>query len=618
MTRNVVRDQAKHGHASAKTFVKKRILRIVPPFLIVALITILISLLLYSPTHLIEVGEQTLRAITFHSNFYFYDQAGYFAPENELRPMLHSWSLSVEEQFYLLFALIIILSKYFRFHSLIFCTLFLSLFLYGLLCLQAASLNFEITHFWPQKAKSEDALFYLTPFRMLQFLAGATLALIHKKSHPSAGFVGGVILIIVGIAILIVIEKLELLIFSNLLATLATILLLQKNKFAAWLGQLNAISFIAKSSYQIYLVHWPLIVFWRYITFDDPAVEEIVVLVALSIGMGWALMKVTHPISNLKGWSVASPLTKFGGVFIGISTLAISGLILHSQGLPSRIPNTRIFVSDAEHREQESSYCKGSHLGEGYEYGQRIDDPLVTCDINSDAEDTIYVFGDSHARHLASGLAKEFPEHRIATLYFSSCPAQSGQKKYIYDYEGRTTLQNACLTRNERAMDLFATAQEATIIIHQYAGYHSDTSPEFYAASQALLLKLESYGHKVLWLGSVIRPNKLLNGCNYLPKTFPLMYIDLRCEGDEEVAQHIISYNAQLENTAPDNYLNMTPFFCTDANAPACKTTLSGKPLFRDKHHLTNFQSRKMIFKLNSQTQSKLRLALLRRFNLTC
>jgi len=522
MTRNVLQEQQHQGKVSVKTFIKKRFLRIVPSFVIVGLASAIVAILIYSPLHLKDFGEQLLRALTFSSNFLFYDQAGYFSPENELRPLLHSWSLSVEEQFYILFALLIFLTKFFRFRNLILCTFAISLLLYGALCFQTLGGNFDPSSIWPETEKGEDATFYLTPFRMIQFLSGACLALIHCRHRPKFGAWAGSFLLIFALGLLYVTHASQLLIFSNLLASISAIALLQKNRVSAWLGGLRAVQFFAKSSYQIYLVHWPLIVFWHYITLEDLSLVSQVGLGLMSLLLGWALMRATHKISNPSNFHRLPKHQKLSGLIILIVTIGLAFAGIKSDGLPSRVPSDRHVTGAVEQREIESAYCNGSHSDEnGRSFGNRLGDPLISCDVNPQAEKTIYILGDSHARALVPGLAKSYPGYRIAVMYFTSCHAQSGIDQYIYDYEGRRALKEACVVRNRNAMKLFAEIPKSAIIIHQFAGYHSDKSPEFYKAGAEQLRQLQLMGHDVVWLGSVVRPNKLLEGCNVLPASFP-------------------------------------------------------------------------------------------------
>jgi peptidoglycan/LPS O-acetylase OafA/YrhL len=90
-------------------FYDRRIRRIMPALLLLLLVTTLVSVLILLPTDLIGYGKSLLATLVFTANVYFWRDADYFSPAAEQKPLLHIWSLGVEEQFYILFPLILVL-----------------------------------------------------------------------------------------------------------------------------------------------------------------------------------------------------------------------------------------------------------------------------------------------------------------------------------------------------------------------------------------------------------------------------------------------------------------------------------------------------------------------------
>ena len=95
------------------TFYKARVLRIVPAMTALLLFVLLIGYQIYSPADLITLGEHVSSAITFHSNSTFLSEAGYFDIESHEKILLHTWSLSVEWQFYIAYPLILVTMRKF-------------------------------------------------------------------------------------------------------------------------------------------------------------------------------------------------------------------------------------------------------------------------------------------------------------------------------------------------------------------------------------------------------------------------------------------------------------------------------------------------------------------------
>lgn len=105
---NLIIGQAKEGKFSYLSFYKRRLLRLTPAFLVVALTSLGAAFFLYAPSEFEGLAKSLVAAVLLHANHHFYAAAGYFGAPVELTPMLHMWSLSVEEQFYLIFPVCLI------------------------------------------------------------------------------------------------------------------------------------------------------------------------------------------------------------------------------------------------------------------------------------------------------------------------------------------------------------------------------------------------------------------------------------------------------------------------------------------------------------------------------
>ena len=99
---NLITDEVKRtGTFSYKTFYARRVRRLFPALLATILFTFVFAVLMFTPQHFQRLGGEVISSIFSVSNFFFWNESGYFNTASEFKPLLHTWSLSVEEQFYL-------------------------------------------------------------------------------------------------------------------------------------------------------------------------------------------------------------------------------------------------------------------------------------------------------------------------------------------------------------------------------------------------------------------------------------------------------------------------------------------------------------------------------------
>ncbi len=184
MTHTMMINREKKGQFEVRKFYVRRFKRIVPSLFVTILFTLIIAFVLLSPEQLADTAKQGLYSQFFLSNFLFFDQAGYFAPENEVRALLHTWSLSVEEQFYILFGIMLLIGKRINFTilSIIAAVLGLVYLLAAYWTLLVPNSDFTL---FKSIENLDYAIFYLPQFRIIQFLVGGLVALFIFKKEPA-------------------------------------------------------------------------------------------------------------------------------------------------------------------------------------------------------------------------------------------------------------------------------------------------------------------------------------------------------------------------------------------------------------------------------------------------
>jgi len=249
------------GTFSLITFWERRIRRIVPALTVVVLATIIAAWFLYLPEDLTMVGKAVFAQAALLSNLFFYRQSlaggGYFATTAETKTLLHTWSLAVEEQFYLVFPLL--LAFLFRFGK---PSLSRVLAIIGVMSLLLSVFGI---HFFP------SATFYLLPTRAWELLLGALLALrkepfiTDKRARESIGWLGVCLIVFAvfsynsdtpfpGVAAVPPCAGTALVILSSM----------PTRSVVGRILSLKPVVFIGLISYSFYLWHWPVLVMSKY------------------------------------------------------------------------------------------------------------------------------------------------------------------------------------------------------------------------------------------------------------------------------------------------------------------------------------------------------------------
>ena len=412
ITQILVRD-LEQGRFSLVQFYERRARRILPALILVCTTCVPIAWMVMSPDQLRAFGQSLVALGIFGTNILFWWQTGYFAPASEEIPLLHTWSLAVEEQFYVLFPLALLMLWRWRKGAGV--GVFAVLAGAALVSLAAAEIAARL---WP------DTAFYWLPFRAWELLAGALAALAVTGHGPDAArltrwrgalSLGGLALIAVSLAVyhpLLPIPGVRLLVPVG--GTVLVLVFATKGTLACRILAQRPVVAIGLISYSAYLWHQPLLAFARLGSFDPPGPWQLVGLVALTFPLAWATWAwVEQPCRKRVP---LSPLV--AGTFGAGVSLAAFGLAAHlTQGFgePRFSPIERTLLATAKPSPKRAA-CHGPPLA--------APSPETACVYFADTPPDWAVLGDSHAVELAYGLAEHLAPagESLVHLSASGCP----------------------------------------------------------------------------------------------------------------------------------------------------------------------------------------------------
>lgn len=265
---------------SLRKFYERRARRILPALFTVMAVCLPVAWVLFSQAEMKQFARSVLATVTFSSNILFWKESGYFDLESEVKPLLHTWSLAVEEQYYILFPLFLMVA--WRFGKRVVTGALAAVFIGSLLLAQWGSAHYP------------SANFYLLPSRAWELLIGAFAAILLSKGEMRLGPVVAELLSACGFAailgsIFLLDSHTPFPSFYTLLPTLgavAIILAAQQGTRTYALLSFKPIVFVGLISYSLYLWHQPILVFGRYIwrdTFHAWAPALLVATVGLSL-----------------------------------------------------------------------------------------------------------------------------------------------------------------------------------------------------------------------------------------------------------------------------------------------------------------------------------------------
>lgn len=273
----IIYKESKNKNFSFLNFYKRRIKRILPAFVFLLVILFVYCKIYLMPDELISFAKSAVYSLLGVSNFYFFSGTGYFNTTT-YEPLLHTWSLSVEEQFYVVWPFIVfVLARMAGKKRALFISI--GLFLSFLIISQYGALNYK------------TAAYLLLPFRFYELMLGALLAI--YKEHVIKLLRHGTAISLIGILLImtsafLITSEMPFPGFTALPACLGAFMLIaagdSHNNTVSRILSLTPIVYLGRISYSLYLWHWPVIILAEYRGIDL-TLDNAVVVIFIAIGL---------------------------------------------------------------------------------------------------------------------------------------------------------------------------------------------------------------------------------------------------------------------------------------------------------------------------------------------
>ncbi|MEA9976363.1 MULTISPECIES: acyltransferase family protein [unclassified Pseudomonas] len=572
------------GRFSFYEFWSRRARRIIPALSVVIGAVLLVGWLLLPPNDYAQLGRAVRYQAMFVSNILFMHQDGYFEAASAFKPLLHTWSLSVEEQYYIFFPLLmVLLTRYIRrWRWVLFALLVVSFLL----------------NIWTV-ARQPDAAFFLLPMRAWELLCGAMLAALPAQPRGLRPWVYQVVSVAGFAAVILAVCTLDKnTLFPGWAALLpvlgATAMLWANGQSPTWVGRLlgtRMLVGVGLISYSLYLWHWPIFVYANAVSVDGLSLTEACAWVLVSMGLAclsWCFVELPFRQKRL----MATRESMVGAAAISMLALAMLGQSLRwTDGMPERLSDQAMRYAQASHWTQGQIAClmdtQSADLNTVCRFGGATDtSPLQ------------FVWGDSHAAALTPALRADAERYgkSVWLVSLAGCPPIIGAhvRQQCEDFNRQTL----ALVRRKKVRDVVLAGRWSLYLYgeedgdQKYVVFRADDggSAEQHMAGdlRKMVARVRETGARV-WLFKEVpmqRPGTIgrLSSLAMIGRSASMVG---RPVVEHKARQRFID-SLFAELSAADGQVRVLDPAALLCSSGVCRAEINGAPLYMDENHLSD------------------------------
>ncbi|TDL86411.1 acyltransferase family protein [Meridianimarinicoccus aquatilis] len=621
--------ELEQGRFSILRFYERRARRILPALFTVMLACLPFAWIWMLPEQLALFGRSVVSVMFFVSNMLFWRESDYFAADSELNPLLHTWSLAVEEQYYMLFPLMLAVMWRFGRNK-----------TFWLIC-ALSLLSLALSEYgWRNHANLN---FYFAATRAWELFAGSICAfLLSRRGGPwRHDLLSGAGLAMIVVAIFAYDDSVPFPSVWALLPVVGTALIVTCAAPGTWVARLlslRGVVAIGLVSYSAYLWHQPLFAFARLRSIGEPSMALMMVLAVVTFGLAWLSWRFIEQPFRVRGGDGA-PLVSQRSIFtysaVGMVAFIAIGLIgALNQGFPNRFaPGIHAVLAATQDTNPYRDTCQFRAQTRGSLPALPNPDCVFPPDPSIPSRGTVTIIGDSHAGAMAYAMIKALNEagYTAEQVTLTGCQPLPGYTKTVrlcreavervMHYLETTDADRDHLVVAMRPQRLFLPGFDNGEGGHEHGhepivfdraglglpGTASDFEA-FKAAFEQGVARWSSFDSDL----TVIYPVPEAGWS--VPQT---MAKRMAFEGAEATLDTALSAYEQRNSAIIDLYDATLPpgtravrpdkLLC-DAGTKRCLNALDGKPLYYDDDHLTNFGAsiiaRELVTALNRNDRS--------------
>ena len=576
---SIIQDEINQKKFSIINFYERRARRILPALFFMEIFAWLLAFLWFNPDYFREFSQSLVAVSLFSSNLFFYLKGGYFTSDSDLIPLLHTWTIAVEEQYYVFFPLLLMLfsktsTKY---------------------LLGTVFILTTVSLFYAQTLVTSNAKFayLMLPTRFWELAMGAMVAIHFRQELPlktnkyfseALSLIG---ILCIGYSIFVFDKETLYPSYYTLLPTVGTALIIIYASKTNYVGKLLGTKFlvgIGLISYSAYLWHQPLFVVTRHRLIEDPEPIIYLLLSVASLVIGYISWKfIEAPFRNKKK---VSRKVIFIFSIAGSSLFILLGLGGHiTQGLPARFTDELNHLSIRRHHlvTTNSITCKlqGNEFNlNGCTKGDKNVTPRVA------------LLGDSHAASLVNSLDTLLQDQEISFLPL----AKVGCIFNLVNIQKAGAKLNSCSSYQSAIFEQVIAKDLIDVYIvyvrvDRFTIYSKEKFQELFNQHIYSVKKLIETGKKII----IVYPTPVYTKDipDYMWKNAKF-YNNQKPSIQEPTAdfrERVNTYYSQYDQLVGNNIYRIKTIdvLCGGTSENLCNTELKGKPLYFDKDHLSNF-----------------------------